>query len=110
MYIVFGLVNFTLLAPLFDILFNTGNTRVVNDLPGFSFSVSYFKDAFYYYMNYYIRTTGKGGVLVYVALVVMACVVLKNLFGFLSQKVLTRMRVNMVRNIRNELYQQYSHQ
>jgi len=110
LYIVFGLVNFTLLAPLFDILFNTGHTRVVDHIPAFSFSLSWFTNAFYYYMNYYIRTSGKSGVLVYVSVVVLACVVLKNLFGFLSQKVLTRMRVSMVRNIRTQLYEQYSHQ
>jgi len=110
LYIVFGLVNFTLLAPLFDILFNTGHTEVVDHLPAFSLSLSWFKQAFYYYMNYYVNTSGKAGVLVYVSMVVLACVVLKNLFGFLSQKVLTRMRVNMVRNIRAQLYRQYSHQ
>lgn len=110
LYIVFGLVNFTLLAPLFDILFNTGHMKVIDRIPAFSLSVSWFTDAFYYYMNYYTRVSGKAGVLVYVSMVVLACVVLKNLFGFLSQKVLTRMRVNMVKNIRRQLYDRYSQQ
>jgi len=109
-FIVFGLVNFTLLSPLFDILFNTGKTRVVDHLPSFSLSASYFKDAFYYYVNYFIRTSGKGGVLIYVSIVILACTLLKNVFGFLSQKVLTRMRVNMVKRIRHLLYDKYSNQ
>jgi ATP-binding cassette, subfamily B, bacterial MsbA len=110
LFIVFGLVNFTLLAPLFDILFNTGNTKVVTQLPHFSLTAAYFKDAFYYYVNYFVRSSGKQGVLVYVSLVTLGCVLLKNIFGFLSQKVLTRMRVNMVKKIRHLLYEQYSKQ
>ncbi len=109
-YIVFGLANFTLLIPLFDILFGTGKTRIVTALPHFSFSTSWFQDAFYYYVNYYIKTSGKVGVLVFVNVIILACVLLKNVFGFLSQKVLTRMRVNMVKKMRHLLYEQYSHQ
>jgi subfamily B ATP-binding cassette protein MsbA len=110
LFIVFGLMNFTMLVPLFDVLFETKKTPVVTHLPHFSFSTGYFKDAFYYYVNYFIHTSGKKGVLIYVSLITLACVLLKNIFGFLSQKVLTRMRVNMVKRIRHLLYEQYSRQ
>jgi len=109
-FIVFGLMNFTMLVPLFDVLFETKETPVVTQLPVFNFSTGYFKDAFYYYVHYFIQTSGKPGVLVYVCLITLACVLLKNIFGFLSQKVLTRMRVNMVKRIRHLLYEQYSRQ
>jgi subfamily B ATP-binding cassette protein MsbA len=111
LFIVFGLVNFTLLAPLFDILFETGKTQIVEQLPAFSFSATWFKNAFYYYVNYYSHSSyGKEGVLVFVSLVTLACVLLKNVFGFLATKVLTRMRVNMVRKLRHHLYEQYARQ
>ena len=111
LFIVFGLVNFTLLAPLFDILFNTGNKHVVEQLPSFSFSAAWFKDAFYYYVNYYSAgPSGKESVLIFVSLVTLACVLLKNVFGFLATKVLTRMRVNLVKKLRHQLYEQYARQ
>jgi len=110
LYTIFSLFSFTLVMPLMDALFSTGQHTVVTQLPSFSLSVAYFKDLFYYYLTYYVNTTGKFGVLVYVCLVILVAVLLKNLFGFLSQKVLTRMRVNMVRKMREKLYLQFSNQ
>lgn len=107
LYVIFGLLNFTLLIPLLDVLFNT-NTTTVQSLPSFSFSIDYFKTAFYYYLNYYIQTHGKIGVLIYVSTILFLCVVLKNAFGFLSQKVLTRMRVNLLRKLRESLFHKFS--
>ena len=68
-FIVFGLVNFTLAIPLFDVIFDTGKTKAVDSIPPFSLSTAWLQTAFYYYVNYYIRTAGKVGVLVFVSLV-----------------------------------------
>ncbi|KAA2244621.1 ABC transporter ATP-binding protein [Chitinophaga agrisoli] len=110
LYTIFSLFSFTLVMPLMDALFVTGHQKVVTHLPGFSLSVEYFKDVFYYYLTYYVNTTGKFGMLVYVCMVILATVLLKNLFGWMSQKVLTRMRVNMVMRMREKLYHQFSDQ
>jgi subfamily B ATP-binding cassette protein MsbA len=110
LYIIFSLLNFSLLIPLLDTLFGKDNTHVVTVLPAFSFSLNYFKDAFYYWVTYYIQHHGKLGVLIYVCVIILFSVLLKNLFGFLSQKVLTRMRVNLVRKIREKLFDQFSTQ
>lgn len=110
LYTIFGLFSFTLVMPLMDALFATGQQAVVTQLPKFSLSIDYFKDVFNYYLTYYVNTTGKFGMLVYVCAVVLVAVLLKNLFGFLSQKVLTRMRVSMVMNMREKLYAQFSTQ
>ncbi len=109
-YILFGLLNFALIIPLLDVLFETQKQDLVTTLPPFSFSADYFKAAFYYNLNYYIQTTSKINVLAYVCAVLLLFVFLKNLFGFLSQKVLTRMRVTLVKRIREQLFHQYSTQ
>jgi len=109
-YIIFGLLNFALIIPLLDVLFETKKQQVVTSLPPFSFSADYLKTAFYYQLNYYIQTTSKINVLAYVCAVLLLFVFLKNLFGFLSQKVLTRMRVTLVRRVREQLFYQYSTQ
>ncbi len=108
-YIIFGLLNFTLLIPLLDVLFNS-KQPVVTAMPKFSFSADYFKNYFYYNLNNYVITDGKLGVLIYVCAVLFVFVLLKNLFGFLGQKVLTRMRVNLLGKLRSELFYQYSNQ
>lgn len=108
-YIIFGLINFSLLIPLMNVLFDNQQIVAVNK-PVFSFSISFLKDSFYYYLNDYIATKGKFGVLVYVCSILFICILLKNLFGFLSQKVITRMRVNVLARLRSALFAQYSTQ
>lgn len=109
LYIVFGLLNFSLLAPLLDVLFNN-NFPIVEKVPVFSFSADFFKDYFYFIINKYIESSGKFGVLIYVCVIIFISILLKNLFGYLSQRVLTRMRVNLLRKLRAQLFYQYSHQ
>ncbi|KAI9430498.1 ABC transporter related, partial [Russula earlei] len=110
LYTIFGLLNFVFLMPLFDALFNIHSYPTVTELPHFTFSVDYFKNLFYYELNYYIVRSGKFGILVFVCAILFACTLLKNLFGFLAQKVLTRMRVTLVKNLREDLHTQYTTQ
>ena len=110
LFIIFNLLNFTFVIPLLDVLFGTSKDAPITVLPEFSLSIHYFKDAFYYWLNHYINTSGKMGVLIYVCAILLVVTLLKNIFGFLSQKVLTRMRVNLVRKIRERLYEQFSTQ
>jgi subfamily B ATP-binding cassette protein MsbA len=109
LYIIFSLLNFSLLIPLLDTLFGK-NTHAVSTLPAFSFSLEYFKNAFYYWLSFYIARNGRLGVLIYVCIIILLSVLFKNVFGFLSQKVLTRMRVNLVRKMREKLFDQFSTQ
>ena len=110
LYIVFSLLNFSLLIPLLNTLFGKDNAHAVTVLPAFHFSLSYFKDIFYYWVTFYIQRDGKLGVLIYVCIIILLSVLFKNVFGFLSQKVLTRMRVSLVRKIREKLFDQFSTQ
>ncbi len=110
LFTLFSLLNFTLLIPLLNVLFNKENEVVVLTMPHFSFSVDYFKQLFYYQLNHYVETKGRLGVLIYVCIVLFICVLLKNAFGYLAQRVLTRMRVNLIRKLREDLHKQYVHQ
>jgi subfamily B ATP-binding cassette protein MsbA len=113
LYTIFGLMNFSLLIPLMDALFGTGGPQeAVTHLPSFSLTAAYFKDVFYYYLSDLLtRYNGnKFPVLVYVCIVLFISILLKNLFGYLSQKVLTRMRVNIVRKMREKVFHQYTTQ
>ncbi|NCI47323.1 ABC transporter ATP-binding protein [Sediminibacterium soli] len=111
LYIIFGLLNFALLIPLLDVLFETKPAVVVTTAPDFSLSVDFFKNYFYYYTTNYSRTPeGKFTILMYVCVILFICVLLKNLFGFLGQKVLTRMRVNLLKRLRGDIFEQLATQ
>lgn len=111
LYSILGVMNFALLAPMMNALFDTGHQAVVTTLPEFSFSFKYFNDVFYFYLNQQLTSpSGKFGVLIYICIVLFCTIVLKNIFGFLSQKVLTRLRVNLVKKIRERLFDQFSTQ
>jgi subfamily B ATP-binding cassette protein MsbA len=48
--IIFGLLNFTLLIPVFELLFDQSGkteTRALTSAPSFDYSLSYFKNLFY---------------------------------------------------------------
>ena len=107
LFTIFNLLNFTLIIPLLDALFNNSNAVIQNHLPTFNFSISYFKDLFYFELNKYIIEYKKFGVLVFVCVVIVICVSLKNLFAYLSQRVLTRMRTNLLKKLREELHYKF---
>lgn len=102
--VIFGLINFTLLIPLLNVLFGTTQTDTVTTLPSFSFSIDYFKDAFNYTFSHIFNTYGKIGALQFVCVVLVISVFLSNLFKYWSQRVLTNMRTYVVQNIRKELF------
>ncbi|MCF6401546.1 ABC transporter ATP-binding protein/permease [Chitinophaga filiformis] len=112
LYTIFGLMNFTLLIPLMNALFNAGEQEMVTHMPAFSFSIAYFKDVFNYYLTSLLQQYhgNKFPVLIYICVVLFVSIVLKNVFGYLSQKVLTRMRVNMLRKMRDQVFHQYTTQ
>lgn len=110
LFILFSLLNIGMVMPLLDVIFSTGQYKIVEQLPAFSLSGDYFKDVFYYYMHQAILTKGKFGVLTYVCVMLVTFALLKSIFGYLSQSVLTRMRVNLVRKLRGSLHESYTTQ
>lgn len=105
LYTIFGILNFAMIIPVLDFLFTENVAAQYNTLPEFSMAPSYFINLFYYYATHYSNGLhGKFGLLVYICVILILVTLLKNVFAFLSQKVLTRMRVNLVERIRNELF------
>src|SRR5215212_11840001 len=91
--ILFGLVNFTMLIPILNILFGIEKSEPVTQLPQFSLSVSYLINLFNYYFNDIIATKGKLYALGFVCAIIFTAAVLANLFRFLAIKVMVRLRL-----------------
>jgi ATP-binding cassette, subfamily B, bacterial MsbA len=102
--VFFGLMNFTLIIPLLNVLFETGEVRQVIHKPEFSISLSYFRDLFWYYFSDVVMEHGKLGALKFVCAVIFVSVLLSNLFKYLAQKVLSSMRTHLLKNVRQALF------
>lgn len=103
--VVFGLVNFTLLIPLLNILFNTVETAKVVDKPEFAISIDYTISSFNYFFSQILDAHGKTGALKFVCTVIVVSVFLTSLFKYLSQRVMSSMRTYVVANLRTALFE-----
>lgn len=105
--VIFGLINFTLLIPVFELLFDQQDksaAQLTPILPTFNFSLIYFKDLFYYYFQSIINSSGKVGALKMVSVAIVISVILSNLFKYLSARVIENFRLIIVTRIRSSIF------
>ena len=106
-YILFSMVNFSILVPLLEVLFDQVDieeTKKLSQNNNFSFSVDYIRSLFYTYFNSLITDGGRKEALQFVCLVILSSVFLANLFRYFSAVILARVRVRVVTNLRNSLF------
>ncbi|AFL82971.1 ABC-type multidrug transport system, ATPase and permease component [Belliella baltica DSM 15883] len=106
--IVFGLLNFTLLKPLFDVIFEQSGPVDVSkylEKPEFAFSIDYFLHVFNFYFLQISEEFGKFGTLVYVCIIIVISVFLANLFTYLSGVVLAKVRAEVIRKMRMDIFE-----
>ena len=106
--IIFGLINFTLLKPLFDVIFEQvepASLEKFRALPAFSFSIDYFTGLFNHYFLTVQDTYGKMGTLFFVCIIIVFSVFLSNLFTYLSGVVLAKVRATVIKGMRMDIFQ-----
>jgi subfamily B ATP-binding cassette protein MsbA len=106
-YILFSMVNFSILVPLLEVLFDQVDieeTKKLSQNNNFSFSVDYIRSLFYTYFNTLITDGGRKEALQFVCIVILCSVFLANLFRYFSAVILARVRVRVVTNLRNSLF------
>lgn len=110
--IVFGLLNFTLLKPLFDVIFeqvDPASLEKFREMPSFSFSVEYFTSMFNHRFLLVSEEYGKFGTLLFVCIIIVVSVFLSNLFTYLSGVVLAQVRAMVIKGMRMDIFQKVSH-
>ncbi|WP_128547987.1 ABC transporter ATP-binding protein [Larkinella soli] len=105
---VFGVLNFTLLIPLLNVLFDKVNPEALQALlsrpaPEWSLDTSP-TDLFQYYFAQYFRQYGKIGALKFVCTVIVCSVLLNNLFKYLSVRQLEAFKAKMVARLRETVF------
>ena len=107
--ILFGLINFTLLIPLFNVLFDqvgAEEASQVRTLPEFSLSIEYLISVFNYYFLDIIAQHGKVGALVFVCIIIVVSVLLANVFRYLSALTLAKIRAQVILRLRMRIFDQ----
>ena len=107
LYIVFSMVNYSVLIPLLEVLFNQvkiDNIEKVSEMKSFEFSIEYVRNIFYSHFNELIINNGRQEALKFVCFVMLSSVFLANLFRYFSAIMIARVRVRVVTNLRNSLY------
>jgi len=108
--IVLGIVNFTMLIPMLNLLFGSSETISVEPLPAFEWSASYAGRAFNHYVGSLAVESGKMYALGLVCAIIAAATVLSNLFRYLGTRVLVRLKMNLLQRLRNHLYEKVTDQ
>ncbi len=102
--IIFGAFNIVLVIPMLKVLFNQGATVVVPDLPSFAFSSDYVVTVFNHYFKGVVRDHGQMDALLFVCGLIVACVILANVFRYLERIMATKIRADLVKNIRMDIF------
>lgn len=102
--VLFGLVNFTLLIPLLNVIFEKVEPKTITSLPSFNLSIEYASSVFDYYFYKIYSQYGQSGALQFVCAVIIISVFFANMFRYWSQRVLTNMRTYVIKNIRESLF------
>ena len=105
---LFGILNFTLLAPLLDVIFKDLKPADLQEFSQqmlFSFSLKYFKYTFYHYFYEVITIYGRLGALKFACGAIVVSVMLANIFRYLSQRILKTVEAQTIASLRQAIFE-----
>lgn len=100
--IVFSMVSLAMLAPFLKLLFNQEN--LVLTKPEAILSASDVLDFLLYHISTLIRENGAESALFFICIVIVVAILLKNVFLYLSYRILAPMRNGVLTRLRGDLY------
>ena len=103
--IIFSAVSLVSVSPMLNILFDKVQPSDVPPFPSFSLSLEYPLGIFRYYFVSIIDQYGKGDALLFVCLCIVVAVMIGNLFRYLERIVASRVRVDIVKNLRTHIFE-----
>jgi len=107
--VVFSVFNLAMLIPLLNVLFEQTPDTVYEKPEQFEISTDYVVDYFNYYFTRIIEQNGPQDALIFVCLVVLASVLLTNIFRYLAAIISAKVRLDVVKYMRMDIYNKVSH-
>ena len=105
---VFSATYLGLLRPMLDILFLQNVEENVGPPGQFSWTADYFKNWFDYQFANTVQAHGPVNTLLYVCLAIVGFVFLSNVFRYMERMVASRVKVDVVKNIRVDIFRNVS--
>lgn len=102
--VIFSAVTLVATIPLLDVLFNQKAGAVAPPVPEFSLSPGFITGLFQHHLISTIKTYGQSGALVFVCVFIIVNITLGNTFRYLERIIASRLRLDVVRNLRAEFF------
>lgn len=105
---LFGILNFTLLIPLLDVLFDKvqiADFQKFSHKPAFSLDSDYFKEIFNYYFYQIVSLYGRMGALQFACIAIVVSVVFSNIFRYFSQRILKTVEAQTIASLRQAIFE-----
>jgi subfamily B ATP-binding cassette protein MsbA len=101
--VVFGILNLTLLSPLFETLIASGkpSTKSLSSTASSSFSIT---GKFSEFVNHSMITNGQENTLTYICIIIVISVLISNIFKYFSQRIMEDLRVHTLLNLRKAVF------
>lgn len=108
--ILFSVVNIALVVPMLNMIFGyqADPSTIVSTKPEFSISLDYFIDTFNYYFTRIIREHGPIDALLFICVSIVVSIVITNIFRYMERMVASRVKVDIVKNLRMDLFKNVS--
>ena len=100
--VLFSLVSLTMLVPFLQLLF--GNEKMIDQMPRVTFSASSVLDYIKYILGVLIREHDKVYALGAICVIIIFSIFFKNLFLYLSLRILGPMRNRVLNRLRSDLF------
>ncbi|MEQ8926784.1 MAG: ABC transporter ATP-binding protein [Fulvivirga sp.] len=106
--VTFSVFNLALLIPLLNVLFGQEETVVYAKPEGFELSTSYLTDTFNYHFSQIIINYGPKEALLFVCGIVLVSVFCTNIFRYLAAIISAKIRLDVVKYLRMDVYDKVS--
>ncbi|QSE98912.1 ABC transporter ATP-binding protein [Fulvivirga lutea] len=106
--VTFSVFNLALLIPLLNVLFGQEKTVVYAKPEGFELSTSYLTDSFNYHFSQIIINYGPKDALLFVCSIVLVSVFFTNIFRYLAAIISAKIRLDVVKYLRMDVYDKVS--
>ena len=90
---------------MLDVLFDKVKPTVPPAIPEFSLNADYAMTVFNHYFYTIIQEQGKVDALFFICLCIVASVMLGNLFRYLERIMASKIKVDIVKNVRREIFE-----
>jgi len=102
--IIFSALSLVAVIPMLNVLFDKVSSEIAPPLPAFELSPDYAVDLFKHYFISIVNQYGKPEALLFICLLIVVSVMIGNLFRYFERMTASKIRVDVVRNLRLKIF------